>query len=284
MAQKVSGARGLFYLKIAELVWFVITTLFWMVMWRSSFGVHDYQTFLSASRVIWILVAVANPVLLWIFFQGRRGTPTQSLAYGALILSVMLLVFDLAFEFLHVRSFEAWNEPILIARMAMFFITDIFVWLAVVRTLPQDPGLSTAYFAVLAASAVLSLLTSLRLLPSSMMMESLSWLSRALSLVGQLLVIVVLRRLARDGALGPGDLVDADAAVSVAPPPRAGGRDIAIGLAFLVGGCVITFASYSAASSAGGGQYFVTTGAIAYGLVKLIRGLVAVSSSEPPRR
>ena len=286
MAQKVSGARGLFYLKMAELVWFAVQTLFWVVMWRSSYGIHDIETWLSASRVIWLLLAAANPILLWIFLQGRRGTPTEALARNALILATVVLVADVTFELAHHQTFGASFQLVMTARLFLYFAADIFLWLAVVRTLPQDPGLTAAYLAVLGTTALLSLATTVghSVIPSSMM-EVITWLSRANSLVGQVLMLLVLRRLLRDGALGSGDLVDANAAVSVPPAPRAGGRDIAIGLAFLVGGCVITFASYSAAaSSSGGGRYFITTGAIAYGLVKLIRGLVAVSSSEPPRQ
>jgi hypothetical protein len=287
MGQRVSGAHALYYLKIVELVWFVITTLFWMVMWRSSFGVHDIQSWLTASRVIWILIAVAGPLALWPFAQGRRGTPVESLARNAFMLAAVLLVVDLALEFSHVTSFNIPYQMMMLGRVALGIAVDVLLWLAVVRTLPVNPGLSNAYFAALGAAALLSLTNSfLRhgAIPGSMM-EALSWLRIAASLVAQLFILVVLRRLTRDGALGSGDLVDANAAVSVAAEPRAGGRDIAIGLAFLVGGALITFVSYSmASSSSGGGRYFITTGAIAYGLVKLVRGLVAVSSSEPPRR
>lgn len=50
-------------------------------------------------------------------------------------------------------------------------------------------------------------------------------------------------------------------------------RDFLIGGAFVTGGLAITWASYAAAAG-GGGKYLVTTGALAYGLFRVIRGVV----------
>jgi hypothetical protein len=64
----------------------------------------------------------------------------------------------------------------------------------------------------------------------------------------------------------------------VAPPPLAlsppsSGNDLVVGSIWLVGGLAVTIGSFAVASGPGGGHYFVTTGAIAYGLVRVIRGL-----------
>jgi hypothetical protein len=76
-------------------------------------------------------------------------------------------------------------------------------------------------------------------------------------------------------------LLTGGAAVSAAPSTpavtakAAPGRDIAVGAAWLSGGLLVTIISYSAAaSSSGGGRYVVATGAIAYGLARLVRGFV----------
>jgi hypothetical protein len=60
----------------------------------------------------------------------------------------------------------------------------------------------------------------------------------------------------------------------------AGGNDILIGALWLVGGLAVTAGSFSMAHGAGGGRYVVTTGAIAYGLVRLFRGLAGSSAGN----
>jgi hypothetical protein len=57
---------------------------------------------------------------------------------------------------------------------------------------------------------------------------------------------------------------------------RSANRDLTVGGAWLLGGLLVTFVSYSmAASSPGGGHYVIATGAMLYGLLRLIRGLKA---------
>jgi hypothetical protein len=62
----------------------------------------------------------------------------------------------------------------------------------------------------------------------------------------------------------------------LAPPsvPYAGSaNDLVVGSIWLVGGLAVTIGSYAVASGGSGGHYVVTTGAIAYGMVRIIRGL-----------
>lgn len=57
---------------------------------------------------------------------------------------------------------------------------------------------------------------------------------------------------------------------------RRGSRDLTVGGAWLAGGLLVTIGTYSlAATSPGGGQYFIAYGAILYGLFRLLRGLTA---------
>ncbi len=58
---------------------------------------------------------------------------------------------------------------------------------------------------------------------------------------------------------------------------KAGIRNIVIGSLWCVGGLVITALTYSMAS--GGGTYIVTWGAIVFGAVQAIRGLIQVFSA-----
>jgi len=55
---------------------------------------------------------------------------------------------------------------------------------------------------------------------------------------------------------------------------RSANRDFTLGAAWLIGGILVTAVSYSiAANSPTGGHYLIATGAIVYGLFRVIRGL-----------
>ena len=56
-------------------------------------------------------------------------------------------------------------------------------------------------------------------------------------------------------------------------------KQVAIGAVIFIVGLVITVATYSNASSSGGGTYFVAWGPMILGIIWVIRGLVAVSKA-----
>jgi hypothetical protein len=56
-------------------------------------------------------------------------------------------------------------------------------------------------------------------------------------------------------------------------------KQVVIGAVILIVGLVITIATYSNASSSGGGTYFVAWGPMILGVIWVIRGLVAVSKA-----
>ena len=61
-----------------------------------------------------------------------------------------------------------------------------------------------------------------------------------------------------------------EARAPAAPHKASPQRDRIVGGIWLAGGVIVTLASYASAS--GGGRYIVTTGAIAYGLVRMVPG------------
>lgn len=69
---------------------------------------------------------------------------------------------------------------------------------------------------------------------------------------------------------------------TMAEPSRPKSRaknDTAVGLAFLLGGLLLTALTYaSASSSRSGGSYIVAWGPVLYGAVRLIRGVSSASS------
>ena len=57
---------------------------------------------------------------------------------------------------------------------------------------------------------------------------------------------------------------------------RSANRDLTVGGAWLLVGLMVTLGSYSmAASSPGGGHYVIASGAMLYGVFRLLRGLMA---------
>jgi hypothetical protein len=56
----------------------------------------------------------------------------------------------------------------------------------------------------------------------------------------------------------------------------AGGRDVLYGGLWLLGGIVVTAGTYLAAEERGGGRYVVAWGAMLFGGLQFLRGLLAV--------
>ena len=61
-------------------------------------------------------------------------------------------------------------------------------------------------------------------------------------------------------------------------------KQVAVGAVIFLVGLVITVATYSNASSSGGGTYFVAWGPMILGVIWVIRGLVAASKAGKPDR
>lgn len=59
------------------------------------------------------------------------------------------------------------------------------------------------------------------------------------------------------------------------PYKKEASKSLGVGLAWLFGGLLITFWSYSAAVNSGGGSYVVTYGAILFGFLQAFRGISA---------
>ncbi len=280
-----AGVRGLFYLKLAGVGWFVLSTLFWsLLIWRSSFELRTISTAFGISSFIWLGLGVGEVALLWTFSQGRSGTAAESLSraafYFALIVvsaDLLSLIPELGGPGLLPRGSMA-AQGIHIARSLVGVAGETCLWLALVKSLKSDPGTTPAFFVVLYGGCLVGLLGSLPHQALGAMATPLYWLRVLASLTAQLLMLSLLKRLFSSAPSAP--LVSRN----LAAPPA--GREIVFGLVWLGGGLLVTLLSYSAASSgSGGGRYFVTSGAVAYGLVRLIRGLVRLGSdsTEPPR-
>ncbi len=89
------------------------------------------------------------------------------------------------------------------------------------------------------------------------------------------LLIYVLARAARDLATLQGDAAATEVAESAThdSDAQSGQRMMVSGAIWLVGGLIVTIASYTLASSAGGGRFVLAYGAVIYGIAQIFRGM-----------
>lgn len=287
-ATNVEGARGLFTLRIIELGWFVFSTLAFMLEDSLSFGSEAILSFSRVSSGVWLLLSIAMLALVIPFARGRRGTAAAGVAQAVVVLTAINLVVDLVqmlpvvggpnlLEFAYDSAFfRVWYA----AQYGMFVAVDLCFWLAITRSTKRVPQAFNPLFYVLLGAGVLIAMPRL-FIPMTEYYEVLGGalgqlmelLRVGIGIGRSLLIILVLRLLVR----GEGVAVAEDGSPASSPikegdavPDRS--RDLLIGGLWLGGGLLVTIVSFASASE-GGGRYVVTTGAIAYGLVRLIRGL-----------
>ena len=272
----VPGARGLLYWQIGALAWYIARWLIWTFALAANRPTwfHSWLRFSNVPHIP--LLAGGTAMLVW-FTRGRRGTTARGVSQAALALIAVLLVSEIVGTAGGLASFDSslgrgFDAAFLLAYGAF----EVCLWLALVRSRSALRRFSAAYYVLIAAHAALSFQ---RMLPKEMIFRArgvasfLHWSSFGIGLAESLVLIVALRELARAGEARTGDA-----------PSSAPARDLLIGSLWLGGGLLVTLVSYGAASSStGGGHYVITTGAIAYGLVRLIRGLGrAAAPGETP--
>jgi hypothetical protein len=260
------GARGLYYLHIVELIWSVISTFSFLLMPR--FGTDIFVKWMRASWAVWVLFGVANFIAVIPFAKGQKGTRAEGVSWLVLIIlgvGLFLEILGLMPAGLEGRAFEVANYLLSTAGVACFFVM-------LLRASPQPIPTAPLYWVLFAITATLSLLQTglsfetyrqFLLGPIGM---GLRWVRFGCSIGQQIIVLMILKQLMQGG----------EAPAAVKPPSNvSAAREIIIGSVFLLGGLAVTLISYSAAS--GGGRYVIASGAIAFGLVRLIRGLVRIS-------
>jgi hypothetical protein len=272
----MKGARGLLSLRRIELVWFGLNIVGWQLAWRLS--LESVQVWSRASSLLYVGLAIANVLLLVPFLDGRRGTPAEGMARLALGLAGGWVAFEVItmvrlFGGPSFLSGERATENLLhVAQMLLGVGAEVCFWLALARSRATEEKRTPIYFGLLAGATAIGFLSvvlsreSYRSLFTSMLGSVLNWTRVGMSAIAQVLVILVLRELVqRTATTDP-------AAAAEAPQPPSGFRDLLIGSIWLVGGVLITLVSYSVASAAGGGRFVITSGAIVYGLVRIVRG------------
>jgi hypothetical protein len=161
--------------------------------------------------------------------------------------------------------------------------TASLVWLALLpvswhalEQLGDERGVSTSEGAMIAMwsatvlRAVIWAVRVLHLVPAAASVQgTLAWLSSAVALAGAALLLGATRRVRAAGVAAAPEA----ATSAVAPAPAPARNDVLVGALWLGGGLLVSLVSYATTQGSGGGHYVITTGAIGYGLVRMVRGL-----------
>ncbi|MDP2316518.1 MAG: hypothetical protein Q8P41_26735 [Pseudomonadota bacterium] len=223
---------------------------------------------LEGASVLWLLLEVAFLVALGVFVRGLGGSPLKRLGWAALSLSGAdaLLVFVELFAPVHPN----W------LRFGLFVVGRLVFWRLISRCASGLPPLyGRLFYGALVVSATCWFLQLAPLHHTFQLVYLLvdPLLGLALTpsvLVGSALQAVVVWRLSRGGTELPG--AAGTGAWPIDPASVAAGKgDLLVGGLVLAGGLGVTLAAYLATEA--GGAYIVTTGAIAYGLFRVVRGL-----------
>lgn len=274
------GARGLFVLGCVSLVWWLLHAAGWALAGALGVGAGLYDELHLVSAGARLLFDAAFFALLVPFVRGLRGGVLDALSQGALVLAganatleLVTLAGDIAGTSFLPSSADNLTS---LGYTGLFVASELVYWLLYTR---YARGLPTFYgplfYALLAVSTTISLLPVLvgfeqyrEFRRDPLYGALLNWGGFAIGNIRKILVLVVLWRLVRtDTAVTEG------VASTRASEKDTSTSDLVIGGLFLLGGLGVTLASYAAVAD-GGGSYVVTTGAIVYGLFRLVRGLV----------
>lgn len=247
------------------------------------------QTLLIALQILHFAAEGAVLYGLSCLLRTPPGLGAAGPARAAIALRVIDLVMDLATRFVPpLRDLVFRPVPMqvlgivgsLLIAVSLFFLVEALRRIEAAGGGDRVTALRGAYFAALLVSYVVS--WALVLLPVGAYLGgtgSLGWggfafreIAAALT-CGLLLVMLEATRLAAARIEGPGAATAAVTA-STAPP---GTRDMIVGGLFFCGGALVTVFSYSAARE-GGGRYVVAYGAVVFGLLQFLRGLMRALS------
>lgn len=277
----IPGAGGLFYLRAAELVLSLVSFLFFRFA-LDVIGTESFSTASTAFNFVWISCSVIGLALLIPFSRGRRGTMAGGPASAAIVLAAAGIAVEVLFLLPDLSIFSGdFGRLLGLASISFALAFDIVFWLAISRsTSGLASWLAPIYFTlrgfgVLASlpSVALDFETYRRLFLEDGLGTIIGWVRWPIGIAANLIVLSVLRRL----MTGRGT-----SAIAAAPAPLeaqdTSARDLIIGSLWLGGGLIVTVVSYAAAS--GGGRYVITTGAVVYGLIRVIRGLTKLGAPK----
>lgn len=234
----------------------------------------DLESFYRAEMVLWVLVAAA---MTWAIWELGRAVRSE-LLWVALGSAGVMVLLEIYFTWdLFTRELGQTRSPI-ISLLTTAVLLAMTVSLCIVI---GKLGRTTAFAAGIIAVAVVRTLSSVALAlrlsehPPLWVFNLRSFISIAIAAT-----LGALALHARKGVSGETNVLTAP--VAQQPVTEASGmRLVIVGVALLVlgiGGSAVSFSA--ASSSSGGGHYVVFTGAIASGLVQVVRGIARLGKGS----
>lgn len=269
------GATGLFYQRIAELVLSLISSAYYAFF--TVLGA-DWERSTMFFRYAWLALGIWAFVAMLPMNRGAKGTDAESITLAALVLcgiSATIMLPELFGLYdLGLGSFNLDRRIVTALYQALAIATDLTFWFALVRlaaTLPSwaTPAFISTRLGMLALRAPYFLFATedLSVFHQGPLATVLQLIRLPVSVGCQAVVIWSLHQWRVSKRKAPSE-TPFEAPITAGSAAQ---KDLIFGAVWLFGGLIVTAVSYSAASQ-GGGSYVVTTGAIAYGLVRLIRG------------
>lgn len=262
---------ALFFVEAGSLV---VSAALPQLAMRLSAGVSVWFTAIS---LMWLGLTCALAYGSWNFTQSLKGTEVVWVLLGGLGLSLCLELYFLAESLMDLGGPSPARTALSLVAMAAGLAVTLSLLILIGRL-----GRSTAFAAGIGVFAALRTLVGVALTLRLGEERPPEWLYsvRTLAAVATSIALGVLALRARHAITGDTNVLTAP--VAQQPIMQASGmRLIVTGVALLVLGVGVTAMSYSAASSgSGGGRYVIATGAIATGLVQLVRGLARLGNGS----
>jgi len=280
-----SPVRRLFLFRCVELGWSVACALAMLALPLFQVRASSFAGLDAGLELVSTVFAAVQVGLLAGLRREAGAHPAARLLRASFALALVDLAVSAVISLASLRGADAWSALGLGRALPTAFLLllsptfDVVFWLALERLHGRvSPALRGAFVALrllaLGMSSLFLLLpfeTYRSVLLTGPFAFAYPWLRLALSVAWNGTVLVLLDRLRRSGLATPEH------------PELARGSDarsdLLMGALWLGGGLLVTLGTYSAAAAGGGGRYLVTTGAIAYGGVRLLRGLSRLGKS-----
>ncbi len=234
----------------------------------------DFESVYRAEMVLWVLVAGA---MTWAVWELGRAVRSE-LLWGALGSSGVMVLLEIYFtwDMFTREPGQTRSQLLSLATAAILLAMTVSLCLAIGKL-----GRTTAFAAGIIVVAVVRTLSSVALAlrlsdhPPLWVFNLRSFISIAIAAA-----LGALALHARKGVSGETNVLTGP--VAQQPIVEASGmRLVIVGVALLVlgiGGSAVSFSA--ASSSSGGGRYVVFTGAIATGLVQVVRGIARLGKGS----
>jgi hypothetical protein len=276
-----AGVRALFVWRVAALAWYLAGIAFNFALFdlASRYGTWLFSTVERVQVVAGLILSAGDVGLLMFFASGRGQKGPARPAWTATVLAGGAVAAGLASMAVGHGADVLFRTALYTAVLGLDVGVDLAIWPAVAPLAGSDvPQWRGPVFAVARTSAVLPSLAGLwifaishRGLWESPVFRMTRYATIPLHALSAVLLLLLLRR------AGWGAHAEATVDASPARAPS-GQRDFVVGGLWLGGGLIVTLGSLAMAS--GGGRYVITTGAIAYGLFRIFRGLGRAGSTN----